>query len=87
MVSNKSKIILYTFFLLSVSLKAEKKYYKMGMDFGGFIPDRNGEYGCLYFFDSAIKINPVCGIMFFTGTRNGSGKYDDYTSTFGTVNV
>ena len=55
----------------------------MGMDFGGFIPDGNGAFGSLYFFDTSTKINPICGIMFYDGVRDGSGKYEDFTSGYG----
>ena len=63
------------------------KKFKLGMDFGGFIPDRNGAFGTLYFFDASAKINPICGIMFYNGAFGGTGKYEDYTDVFGTVNI
>ena len=58
-----------------------------GMDFGGFIPERNGIYGTLYFYDRTKKIIPLCGFMFYQGMGDGSGKYEDYTSIYGTVNT
>ena len=61
--------------------------YHMGFDFGGFIPDRNGLYGTMYFFDRTKKIDPLCGFMFYQGMGDGSGKYEDYTSIYGTVNT
>mgnify|MGYP000692192007 CR=1 FL=1 len=46
----------------------------MGMDFGGFIPDRNGLYGALYFFDKTKKIVPFAGLMFYQGVGDGRGN-------------
>ena len=59
----------------------------MGMDFGGFIPDRNGIYGTFYFFDKTKKIAPLCGFMFYQGMGDGSGKYEDYTRRFISDNI
>ena len=94
---NKMNKLILIIFISFCSAQTDWSKFAMGMDFGGFIPDRNGIYGTLYFFDKTkfpeftvmdtIKIIPFCGVMFYHGTADGSGKYEDYTDIMGTVNI
>jgi len=59
----------------------------MGMDVGGYIPDTNGMFGSILFYDATKTFVPLCGIMWYGGMGDGTGKYEDYTSIYGTVNV
>jgi len=82
----KKLLIIALFFVGCVFGQTNWYNYKMGMDFGGFIPDGNGYILSMYWFDKTKNVNPLCGIMLYTGAGDGSGKYEDYTSVFGTVN-
>lgn len=84
------KYLLFSILLLFTTISNAQEYSKKSMtlrfDAGLTLPHIQTCMG-FYYYNTSKIFNPIAGIIYTGWDVNKTGRYEDYTSVFGTVNI